>query len=158
MTKGRKNLPDRTKQLKGTDQPVRINKNKPGYATLSELPNLRPNPLNKQGKSIYRNTGNQLINQGLLNSVNFELFVAYCNEMGIYYQMIEEIKDEGYTVTETTKSGIRTLINPKRRLANDALQQAQRLASEFGLSPATESKVSKSNDETEDPFQKLLNE
>ena len=158
MTKGRKQLPDKIKKLKGTDQPIRMSKNKGGYDSLAELPTLRPNPLNKQGKSIYRSTGNMLINQGLLNEVNFSLFVSYCIELGTYYELIEDVKEEGYTVEEVTKSGSRTLPNPKRKMANDALDRARQLSSEFGLTPASESKISSPGRADEDPLSQLLNE
>ena len=157
MGKGRKNIPDTVKILKGTDQPCRINDNKPQFDKISELPRLRPNPLNKQGQDIYRKTGNMLINQGLLNIANINLFVMFCNEAGIYFQLNEELKDEGYIIKQKTKYGTKTIINPKRKLATEVLDKARQLGLEFGITPASENKVIAKQSNNIDDFEQFLN-
>ena len=54
---------------------------------------------------------------------------------------MKDLETEGYTVTVATKTGKITQINPKRKVAENALSAAKTLASEFGLSPASRARV-----------------
>ena len=92
-------------------------------------------------KKLYQLVGTELASKGLLDIVNLDLLVAYCREMALYQDMMKDLETEGFTVTVATKTGSITQINPKRRIAENALVTAKNLASEFGLSPASRARV-----------------
>ena len=77
----------------------------------------------------------------MLDVASLDLLVAYCREMALYNDMMKAVEKEGVTVEVETKAGTVTQINPKRKVAEGALANAQRLASEFGLSPASRGRV-----------------
>ena len=59
----------------------------------------------------------------------------------LYKDMMKDLETEGVTIKVATKTGTITQINPKRKVAENALIAAKTLASEFGISPASRAKV-----------------
>ena len=92
-------------------------------------------------KKLYQLVGTELASKGLLDVVNLDLLLAYCREMAVYKDMMKELETEGYTVKVATKNGSITQINPKRKIAENALIAAKTLAAEFGISPASRARV-----------------
>jgi P27 family predicted phage terminase small subunit len=92
-------------------------------------------------KKLYQLVGTELASKGLLDVVNLDLLLAYCREMALYKDMMKELETEGYTVKVATKNGSITQINPKRKIAENALIAAKTLAAEFGISPASRARV-----------------
>jgi P27 family predicted phage terminase small subunit len=90
---------------------------------------------------VYQLVGTELASKGLLDVVNLDLLLAYCREMALYKDMMKELETEGYTVKVATKNGSITQINPKRKIAENALIAAKTLAAEFGISPASRARV-----------------
>ena len=139
MAKGRKKTSDATKRLRGTDQPCRMDGELIPLAPATTLPKAKG--LKGTAKKLYQLVGTELASKGLLDIVNLDLLVAYCREMALYQDMMKDLETEGFTVTVATKTGSITQINPKRRIAENALVTAKNLASEFGLSPASRARV-----------------
>ena len=140
MGKGRKKLSDADKRLRGTDQPCRMDGNLPAVvAPATVLPKAKG--LKGTAKKIYQVVGMELASKGLLDVVNIDLLTSYCREMALYQDMMKDLESEGYTITVATKTGSVTQINPKRRIAENALVAAKTLASEFGISPASRARV-----------------
>jgi len=83
----------------------------------------------------------ELIHNRLLDVVGVDLVVAYAREIGLYHDMMRELEKKGYTIDVETKFGTMTVINPKRKIAESAFSHAQSLAVEFGLTPASRSRV-----------------
>ena len=63
-------------------------------------------------------------------------------EMALYHDMMSDIEKEGVTIEVETKNGTVMQINPKRKIAEGALSSAKMLATEFGMTPSSRSRVS----------------
>lgn len=139
MTKGRKKLPDELKALRGTDQPCRMTGDTVSAGTaVAALPR---SGLKGTAKKVFDVVATELIHKCLLDIVGVDLVVAYAREMGLYHDMMRETEKEGYTIEVMTKHGTATVVNPKRKVAESALMNAKALAAEFGLTPASRSRV-----------------
>ena len=137
--KGRKKTSDASKRLRGTDQPCRMDGELVPRAPATTLPKAKG--LKGTAKKLYQLVGTELASKGLLDVVNLDLLLAYCREMALYKDMMKELETEGYTVKVATKNGSITQINPKRKIAENALIAAKTLAAEFGISPASRARV-----------------
>jgi len=139
MTKGRKKLPDKLKALRGTDQPCRMTGDAVSAGTaVAALPR---SGLKGTAKNVFEVVATELIHKCLLDVVGVDLVVAYAREMGLYHDMMCDTEKEGYTIEVMTKHGTATVVNPKRKVAESALMNAKALAAEFGLTPASRSRV-----------------
>lgn len=139
MTKGRKKIPDELKSLRGTDQPCRMTGGVvPTGTAVAALPR---SGLKGTAKKVFEVVATELIHKCLLDIVGVDLVVAYAREMGLYHDMMRETEKEGYTIEVMTKHGTATVVNPKRKVAESALANAKALAAEFGLTPASRSRV-----------------
>lgn len=139
--KGRKKISNNQKSLRGTDQPCRMDPQVPALGPTNTLPALPKSSLKGTAKKLYSVLGTEMLCNNMLDVASLDLLVAYCREMALYNDMMKEVEKEGVTVEVETKSGTITQINPKRKVAEGALSNAQRLASEFGLSPASRGRV-----------------
>lgn len=138
--KGRKKLPDSIKALRGTDQPCRMT-DKPAVqgATVIKLPKVG---LKGTAKKIFAVVATELMHNNLLDVYGVDMVVAYAREMALYHDMMADIEKEGVTIEVMTKTGVVTQINPKRKVAEEALAAAKSLAVEFGMTPSSRSRVS----------------
>ena len=138
--KGRKKLPDSIKALRGTDQPCRMN-DKPAVqgATVIKLPKVG---LKGTAKKVFVVVATELMHNNLLDVYGVDMVVAYAREMALYHDMMAEVEKEGATIEVVTKNGVVTQINPKRKVAEGALASAKSLATEFGMTPSSRSRVS----------------
>ena len=139
MAQGRKKTSDLEKKLRGTDQPCRMEASVPAVApAMDVLPKVK---LKGTAKKIYTVVGTELMSKGLLDMVSMDLVVSYCREMALYQDMMHALDKEGYTVFVETKNGTVEQVNPKRKIAESALDKAKSIAAEFGISPASRARV-----------------
>lgn len=90
----------------------------------------------------------------LATMVDVSLVCAYCREMGLYHECCTELEKQG--LVTSTPSG-RKVTNPLVEVGNSALKNAERLANQFGFTPAARSRIQMKKVEKEsDPFQDLL--
>ena len=130
--KGRKKTSDASKRLRGTDQPCRMDGELVPMAPASTLP--KPKGLKGTAKKLYQLVGTELASKGLIDAVNIDLLLAYCREMALYGDMMKDLETEGYTITVATKTGSIKQVNPKRKIAENALVAAKTLASAYTCS------------------------
>ena len=130
-------LTNQQKILRGTNQPCRMS-DELQLNTVTTLPKVK---LKGTAKKIFEYTATMLINQQLLEVVGVDLLVAYCREMALYHDLTAQVEKEGYTIEVETKNGLQTQINPKRKIAESALANAKSLASEFGFTPISKSRI-----------------
>ena len=136
MTKGRKKLPTQLKAIKGTLQKCRENHNEPNLQLMKELPEP-PEYFNEYARKVYLETGLELINNGIMSRVDFDIFLIYITELAKY-------KDAQIQINKTAnvlKIDDKPAINPYIRVAEKSFQILMRVACEFGLTPAARSKV-----------------
>lgn len=134
---GRKKTTNEQKILRGTDQPCRMTPQTVSNG-MSEIPKVK---LKGSAKKIFEYTACELINKGLMEIVSLDLLVAYAREMSIYHDLMREVEKEGFTIEVETKNGTTTIVNPKRKVAESALNNAKSIASEFGFTPVSRMRV-----------------
>ncbi len=138
--KGRKKLPDNIKTLRGTDQPCRMT-DKPAVQTSTVI-KLPKSGLKGTAKKVFAVVATELMHNNLLDVYGVDMVVAYAREMALYHDMMSDIEKEGVTIEVMTKTGVVTQITPKRKVAEGALAAAKSLATEFGMTPSSRSRVS----------------
>lgn len=134
---GRKRLPTSLKILKGTMQPCRTNDNEPIIPIIKELPEP-PEYFSAYARKIYLETGLELINNGILTKIDFDMFLIYVGELAQYRDAQMQIHRTGRVL----KVNNRPLLNPYVRVASESFAILIRVACEFGITPAARSKVS----------------
>ena len=93
-------------------------------------------------KKIFAVVATELMHNNLLDVYGVDMIVAYAREMALYHDMMTEVEREGVTIEVVTKNGVVSQINPKRKVAEGALASAKSLATEFGMTPSSRSRVS----------------
>ena len=156
MGKGRKPTPNKLKQLRGTDQPVRMNIDEVEYSRITKVsvPRILKS---KRAKKIYRERSQVLINMNLLQEPDQDLLVAYANTLDLYYRAIEEMAEGDLVVTVHTKSGSSKQVNPYLKLMAQLIEIINKLTGHFGFSPSSRASL-KVNEPREklSEFEKLM--
>jgi len=151
--KGRKPTPSALKVLRGTDQPVRMNKTTEA-ATISKLP-PPPKWFSTTAKKIYKAKGQELINQNIMSSLDLDMFILYCNEYSIYIETSEVIAKIPYAdkLSESSAEVYRRI----RQQNQQAWERCKSIAVEFGFTPSARSRVKAiENNNQQSEFEKLL--
>ena len=129
----------------------------------------------KTAKKIYYTTTRELVAKHLLQSVGMPLIVAFCNQMALHLELEEKLtrrsrviairnsvyNDDNNDDDENNKEDIKQgqiksiIVSPYQKISFDALHAAQKLASEFGLTLSSQSRIAapfvrRNNDEDND--------
>ena len=75
---------------------------------------------------------------GMLNEIDQELLMAYCNEMGVYFDCMDKVKTQGYITTSPANGEI---ISNYLKIGNTALTNSIKLSDKFGFNPAARTKI-----------------
>jgi len=147
---GRKKIPSKLKLLKGSYRKERENPDEPVYKI--EIPK-HPKHLSKIARKEWKIMSKILFDQGLLTNIDKACLAAYCQSYGRWVEAELELKDS--TLTIKTIHG-NVIQNPLIGIANTALKLMVQCLSEFGMTPASRSKVSaKKGKKKEDPWSKF---
>lgn len=143
MGKGRKKIPTQLKKMKGTLQNCRTLDNEMSVDLVSELPEA-PNLLSLIGREEWDKVTKQLHNLNMLHEIDLRLIEAYCNEISIYIEAETELRKNGRVDNFTNTNGdlIRSQSKPLMKIKNDALNNALKLATQFGLTPTARASIS----------------
>ena len=154
--RGRPVKPTEIKQMQGTLRKHREIDNaiKPTIAlTLTE-----PSELNEWGKLLWVSICEEYLKIGLITKVDTGSLLALCNEYGTYCESDDIVKAKGLEVEEEIYSqkgelvGVKTIANPMLKVRNDALKNYIKLATEFGLTPASRTRIAKPESKPDNPF------
>ena len=141
MTRGRKNTPTTLKVLKGNPGQRRLPENepKPKPAT-GEL--KAPAWMNSDGKKMWKRLASQMQRIGLLTEADLESFTMLCQSYGDYVEGVKDMKKNGKYCTYTNKAGAENEVErPVARATHRAYERYKSLCAEFGLTPASRSKI-----------------
>lgn len=128
--------PTKIKKLQGTNKPSREMANE---MMPKEVDSLEPvNLINPFADGIWLKLTRNLAGIGMLNEIDQELLMAYCNEMGVYFDCMDKVKAFGY-VTTTPSNG--EIVSNYMKVGNTALQNAIKLSDKFGFNPAARTKI-----------------
>jgi P27 family predicted phage terminase small subunit len=152
---GPKALPTAMKVLKGTAQPCRTNTKEPKLAV--ERP-LVPKWLSEKAKEAYLDLSEILYGMQVLTKADRTALEMLCDAYAEYRQAREFVEQYGMTYGVTTKEGD-TLhkVYPQVAIASDAYKRVRSMMTEFGLTPASRSKVSAQGEEQKDPLGEYMN-
>ena len=143
MGKGRKKLPTAMKEMQGTLEKSRVLENEMQVDLVSQLPEA-PELLSTIGVEEWYKVTSQLFNLKMLHHIDLRLIESYCNEMALYIECESELRKNGRVDIFKNTNGdiIRSQAKPFVKMKNDALNNALKLASQFGLTPVARANIS----------------
>lgn len=147
---GRKPKPVQIKELTGN----------PGKRALPDLPNILPGepeaPASVQGDAValaeWRRIVPELMRVNLLSECDAAALASYCSAYSLYQAAAKSVAKDGILLIGTM--GVRK--NPAVGVMLDAWKAVRAFASEFGLSPASRSKVTRTDSGDPDAVEGFL--
>ena len=143
MSKGRKKIPTELKKARGTlrksrelDSPMEVEK-------VGSIP-VAPKWLSSIGKEQFNIVVNQLHNLGMLYEIDLKLIEAYANSMSLHIECEQQLRESGRIMVYRDEEGNpkHSQIVPLQTVSKQALEQALKLAVQFGLTPSARTKIS----------------
>ncbi len=136
---GHNKKPTRLKVLRGTAKKCRTNPSEPPVIPSDDL---RPPPQLDVGRELqlWEEIATWLHDRGLFEEATRDLAAAYCREMTLYWECVEQVKKEGATQTNLRTGN--EYQHPACIIGRNALASAQRVAASFGLTLTDRSGVS----------------
>ena len=132
---GRKPKPTALKELQGNPGKRALNKSEPKPTGIPKCP---PH-LDKAAKAEWRRIAADLTQLGLLTSIDRAALSAYCSSWARWVNAEDSIRKFG-VVIKSPKSGY-PVQNPYVGVANTALDQMRKFLTEFGMTPASRSRL-----------------
>ena len=152
MAQGRR-TPTRIKELQGTREKSREPKNEMTPPTIAASDLETPNGLVNDYAVNEWNKQTRVLNElGMLHETDLSLLLAYCNESGIYFQAMDDIKESGFYAYSKQNGKI---VDASYSAANRALANMIKIADKFGFNPASRSKIEAPIKGNDDPFDDL---
>ena len=140
--RGTKKTPTKDKKAKGTYRKDRAFEDEVEF-TVVDGQIEPPTILEGKGKEEWQRIVPELISRGIFNITDITMITAYCLEVQTYNDAKESIKKEGVYQTLTNKGGSEyQAINPNVMVANKALANFVRIATEFGFTPSSRTRIS----------------
>ena len=140
--RGRKKTPTKIKELKGSLRKCREVSNEMQTTNVVSMPQA-PSFLNQHGADEWDLVTNELANIKMLHLTDLSILAAYCNEIGIYREIAQELQGN-FTEQTVDKDGrLRSSkIAPKYKVMQNALQNAMKIATQFGFTPSSRASLS----------------
>lgn len=146
--------PSKIKKLEGTYRADRVVKNEMMPTELDAESVETPKALiNEFAENEWIRQTKALDNLGMLVETDLSLLLAYCNEMGTYFECIENVKKNG--MTEDSKANGKIISN-HMKIGNTALNNAIKLSDKFGFNPAARTKIEAPEKKDTDVFEDLI--
>ncbi len=143
---GRKMLPTRVKQLKGTAQKCRLNPNEPKPKVVKPT---APDFLDVIALTEWNRVIDEMYTIGTMTACDVGVLAAYCmswsNMIQAKKQLEAQSTDENPGGLLATTSNGNLIQNPLVGIYNTAARDLVKYAAELGLSPASRGRVSSSN-------------
>lgn len=152
---GRPRKPTEIKRLGGTLQPSRTNKLEPVPEVA--LP-MVPTWLSEKARQYWDMIGHVLLNMRVVSVADGPALSMLCDVLAEWAEAREYVLLNGSTYSTYTKQGDEMRRpNPEVAMASDAWRRAMVMLTQFGLTPASRSKVSAlGGDERKDPFAEMM--
>ena len=151
--RGRKPKPTALKQLEGNPGKRQLNEHEP----VPPKSTVRcPAWLEAEAKKEWKRLAPSLEAMGILTSVDITAFAGYCQAYARWTEAEEFITQHG-SIFQTPSGYVQQV--PQVSIAQQNLKIMQSFCSEFGLTPATRSRIianSAGSDEDADPMESLL--
>jgi len=157
---GRRPLPTSLKKLRGNPGKRKLNAEEPALET--KAPRM-PDGLPELARQEWEDIVPLLLRLNVLTEVDGKALAAYCYLFARWMQAEKEIESRGILLDEPIldaeghEIGTRTKTNPACSLADRALARMKSYLIEFGLSPASRSKLRIEKPAEIDPMDAYLN-
>jgi P27 family predicted phage terminase small subunit len=115
-----------------------------------------PTYLNEVAKREWHRIAPELISLGLLTKVDRAALAAYCVSYSRWVAAEQSVDKYGAVIK--VKGSDTPLRNPHINVANLALDQMRKLLVEFGMTPASRSRIQVTPTATDDPFTEFMSE
>lgn len=129
--------PTNLKLLQGTARPDRAPANEPNPEPV--VPNC-PSWLHREAKREWRRIVPELEELGLLTRIDRAALSAYCQAYSTWWEMERDIAEHG--VTQLNMRSMLESERPQVKIRDRALGQMKSFLVEFGLTPASRTRVS----------------
>ena len=138
MNPGPPPKPTHLKLIQGNPgrRPLNVNEPKPNTLTKAPAP---PELLGRSGKALWRKLVKPLMALNLLTALDLVALESYCDAYDVWMLTRREFKRNGSRLTVETMGGPKQ--NPLLVIIRNARDDMRKLSAEFGLSPASRSRV-----------------
>ncbi len=133
--RGRKPLPTKIKQLRGTFRPDRAKGNEPKVESAIPEP---PDWLSADALAEWKRLAPQLAAAGLLTKLDRAALASYCSAWGDLCEANRTLQEFGSTYV-TEKGAI--VLHPMLKVVERSRQALRAFAAEFGLTPSARTRV-----------------
>jgi len=134
--RGRKPTPTRVKLLRGNPGKRPLNEGEPQPAPLAPA---CPSELSQSAKEEWNRIITELVELGLMTRLDRAALATYCQAYAMYLDAIQAIQKYGPLVK--SPNGY-PQVSPYLAIANKQAEIMIRIASEFGFTPASRSRIS----------------
>ena len=143
MGKGRKKIPTRVKELQGTIEKSRLVDNEMTAELCATIPQA-PEWLSEVGQQEWQKVTLELFNKQMLHKIDLRLIEAYCNAIALHIETEQMLRDKGRIQIFKNADGSLKHMQavPYQKIANDALDRALKLATQFGMTPTARTSIS----------------
>lgn len=153
--------PTALKKLQGTDRKDRTTDNE--FNPTIEVNKDVPDGLNEWGSKLWIDLFDEYSKFDLISRVDVGSLMVLCNEFGRYCEADDLLKAQGLEVVEDILNrdgdivGQKKVINPLIKVVSDAFKNYKSMCTEFGLTPASRTKISAPPKEKNiDPLELLM--
>ena len=143
MARGRKKTPTRVKELQGTVEKSRLVENEMTAELCTTMPPA-PEWLSEVAKQEWNKVTLELFNKQMLHQIDLRLIEAYCNAIALHIETEQMLRDKGRIQIFKNADGSLKHMQavPYQKIANDALDRALKLATQFGMTPTARTSIS----------------
>lgn len=144
--------PTALKQLEGNPGKRALNRREPNYA--AKAPPC-PRHLSAEARREWRRVSRELLGQGLLQTVDRAALAAYCQAWARWVEAEQQMAAPGFEMVITTDKGY-AHVSPWFQVATQSLKQMKTFLVEFGLTPASRTRVQTPVRDEADEFEQFL--
>lgn len=152
MPGGRPPKPTKLKELTGNPGKRALNKDEP--KPPQRKPSC-PKHLVGEARKEWDRMSKQLFELGLLTEVDRAALAGYCQAWARWVQAEEEMGKKEFKMISLTDSGY-PVVSPWMGIATQAMKQMLRFLTEFGMTPASRSRVTVNKEAEADPYEEFL--
>jgi len=133
--RGRPPKPTEVKKAQGNPGKRKLNNQEPAFEKTLPKP---PDHLNKEARAEWKRVARELHEKGVLTKMDRAVLAAYAQAYGRWREAEKKVNELGFVV----KTAMGNLVqNPYLSIANRAMQDMTRIAAEFGMTPASRTRV-----------------
>lgn len=152
MGSGRKPKPTALKALEGTARKDRSLGNEIAYPLVDGLPEC-PDHLLGRAEIEWHRIVKSLDTMGVLTNEDLTVLESYCFNVGLMEQAMKAINDQGVIETQTnSQNHTYSAENKWINVYNKAVDRIIKIASEYGFTPSSRTRISMPSREKNDPL------